>query len=308
MSSPRPYSGVLIPALFSVMISGCATDGSLKRWGQCALIGGGSGGIIGAAVEGGAAAAGGAAAGALLGGLLCAFTDKDSDVDGVADRYDLCKNTPPGVEVDESGCPVDSDNDGVPDYQDLCPDTPAGMTVNEHGCPDSDGDGVADNMDQCPNTPAGVVVDDKGCPIDSDDDGVPDGLDKCPNTMKGAPVDAQGCYLKVSENLGEIHFRFDEENLDDASRQLLDNVSQKMKDNPDLKLRVYGYTDNSGEPAYNVSLSQRRAETVRDYLVRQGISGDRIKPMAGGVILEHNNTRAGRASNRKASLVTGEEE
>ncbi|WP_322740907.1 OmpA family protein [Endozoicomonas gorgoniicola] len=235
---------------------------------------------MGAAVEGSAAAfAGGTAVGALLGGLLCALTDKDSDADGVSDRYDLCKDTPPGVEVGESGCPVDSDNDGVPDHQDLCPDTPAGMTVNEHGCP-----------------------------IDSDGDGVPDGLDKCPNTMKGAPVDAQGCYLEVSENLGEIYFIFDKENLDDASRQLLDNVSQKMKDNPDLKLRVYGYTDNSGEPAYNVDLSQRRADTVRDYLVKQGISGDRIKPMAGGVILEHNNTPAGRASNRKASLVTGEEE
>ena len=280
MSSPRSYSGVLIPVLFSVMISGCATDGSLKRWGQCALIGGGSGGIIGAAVEGSAAAvAGGAAVGALLGGLLCAFTDKDSDADGVSDRYDLCKDTPPGVEVGESGCPVDSDNDGVPDYQDLCLGTPAGMTVNEHGCP-----------------------------IDSDGDGMSNGLGKCPNTMKGAPVDAQGCYLEVSENLGEIHFSFDKENLDDASRQLLDNVSQKMKDNPDLKLRVYGYTDSSGEPAYNVDLSKRRAETVRDYLVKQGISGDRIKPKAGGVILEHNNTRAGRASNRKASLVTGEEE
>ncbi|UYM16976.1 OmpA family protein [Endozoicomonas euniceicola] len=307
MSSPRSFSGVLTLVLFSIMISGCATDGSIKRWGQCALIGGGSGGILGAALEGGTAAAGGAAVGALLGGLLCAFTDKDSDGDGVTDRNDLCKNTPPGVEVGKSGCPLDSDNDGVPDYQDQCPNTPAGMIVNEHGCPDSDGDGVADNMDQCPDTPAGVMVDDKGCPMDSDNDGVPDDLDRCPNTMNGAPVDRQGCYRKVSENLGEIHFRFDEKDLDDPSRQFLNNVAQKMKDNPDLKLRVYGYTDNSGEPAHNIDLSQSRADSVRDYLVTQGISSDRIKPMAGGVILEHNDTSAGRASNRKASLYTGEE-
>ena len=307
MSSPRSLSGVLILILFSFMLSGCASDGSLKRWGQCALIGGGAGGILGAAIEGGSAAAGGLGVGAVLGGLLCAFTDKDSDGDGVSDRYDLCPNTPPGVEVDESGCPVDSDNDGVPDYLDLCPNTPAGMQVNEQGCPDSDGDGVADNMDECPNTPAGVVVDSKGCPIDSDHDGVPNGLDKCPDTMTGAPVDGQGCYLKVSENLGEIHFSFDEQSLDSASRQFLDNVIQKMKANPQLKLRVYGYTDSSGKPAYNVDLSQRRANAVRDYLIERGIPTDHIKPMAGGVILEDNDTRAGRASNRKASLYTGTE-
>ncbi|AMO57240.1 OmpA family protein [Endozoicomonas montiporae] len=307
MSSPRSLSGVAILILFSVMLSGCATDGSIKRWGQCALIGGGSGGVLGAAIEGGTAAAGGAAIGAVLGGLLCAFTDKDSDGDGVSDRYDLCRDTPSGVAVGESGCPLDSDNDGVPDYKDLCPGTPGGMRVNEHGCPDSDGDGVADNMDQCPNTPTGVVVDSKGCPVDSDSDGVPDGLDKCPNTMKGAPVDSHGCYLDVSENLGEVHFSFNEKAIDGASQQFLNKVAQKMKGNPDLKIRVYGYTDNTGEAAYNVELSQKRANAVRDYLVNQGIDTDRIKPLAGGVILEHNNTRAGRAANRKASLLTGEE-
>ena len=303
MSSPRSFSGVLTLVLFSIMMSGCATDGSIKRWGQCALIGGGSGGILGAALEGGTAAAGGAAVGALLGGLLCAFTDKDSDGDGVTDRNDLCKNNPPGVEVGESGCPVDSDNDGVPDYQDRCPNTPAGMTVNEHGCPDSDGDGVADNMDQCPNTPAGAMVDDKGCPIDSDNDGVPDGLDKCPDTMKGVPVDEKGCPRKLSENLGEIYFHFNEKNIDDASKKLLNDVAQKMKDNPDLKLQIYGYTDSKGEPAYNIELSQRRANAAKDYLVTQGISSDRIKSMAGGVILEHNDTSEGRSGNRKASLI-----
>jgi OOP family OmpA-OmpF porin len=91
---------------------------------------------------------------------------RDSDRDGVPDKDDLCPNTPAGVIVDETGCPVDSDGDGVPDGIDACPNTPRGTTVDERGCPtDSDNDGVPDGIDQCPNTPAGTQVDDKGCPI-----------------------------------------------------------------------------------------------------------------------------------------------
>ena len=305
MRSPYPPSKILVLLLFSILVSGCTTDGSLKRWGQCALIGGGTGGVLGAAIDGSSAAAGGLVGGALIGGLICALTSKDSDGDGVPDRDDLCPNTPSGVAVGESGCPLDTDNDGVPDYLDLCPNTPAGVPVNEHGCPDSDGDGVADNMDECPDTPAGVKVDSRGCPLDSDHDGVPDGLDRCPDTIEGAPVDMHGCYLKVSENQGEVHFRFDKENLDQKSRDFLDKVVVKLKQNPGLNIKVYGYTDDSGQPAYNVGLSQRRANSVRDYLVNKGnISGDRIEPLAGGVILQGNETRAGRSDNRKVSLYT----
>ena len=60
----------------------------------------------------------------------------DSDNDGVADGDDDCPNTPPGTEVDGSGCPlvVDSDDDGVPDVNDNCPGTPAGVPVDGSGC------------------------------------------------------------------------------------------------------------------------------------------------------------------------------
>jgi len=120
----------------------------------------------------------------------------DSDGDGVYDGIDKCPNTPRGAVVDRVGCPVDSDHDGVPDGIDKCPNTPAGATVDSVGCPhDSDGDGVLDGIDKCPNTPRGALVDAVGCPIDSDHDGVPDGIDKCPNTPVGAVVDAVGCPI-----------------------------------------------------------------------------------------------------------------
>jgi hypothetical protein len=102
-----------------------------------------------------------------FGGSEETFGVRDSDFDGVPDKDDLCPNTPRGVIVDATGCPMDSDGDGVPDGIDSCPNTPAGAMVDERGCPlDSDNDGVFDGLDQCPNTPAGVQVDERGCPLE----------------------------------------------------------------------------------------------------------------------------------------------
>ncbi len=126
---------------------------------------------------------------------------KDTDRDGVADKYDLCPKTPLNVKVDKHGCPIDSDNDGVADYLDKCPNTPANVKVDEHGCPiDSDNDGVADYLDKCPNTPVNIKVDEHGCPVDSDKDGVADYLDKCPNTPANVTVDEHGCPLDTDKD------------------------------------------------------------------------------------------------------------
>ena len=96
---------------------------------------------------------------------------RDSDKDGVPDRYDLCRNTPEGILVDKHGCPIDSDKDGVPDYKDICQQTPDGVKVDEDGCPvDSDSDGVPDYQDQCPDTEEGVEVDENGCAVDATED------------------------------------------------------------------------------------------------------------------------------------------
>lgn len=121
---------------------------------------------------------------------------RDADGDGIADRLDKCPNTPAGVTVDGSGCPIDTDGDGVPDYLDKCKDTPANVQVDSFGCPlDEDKDGVPDYLDKCLKTAPGVKVDANGCPLDSDNDGVPDHLDKCPNTPASIQVDENGCPL-----------------------------------------------------------------------------------------------------------------
>ncbi|OON69789.1 OmpA family protein [Hymenobacter sp. CRA2] len=113
---------------------------------------------------------------------------KDQDQDEVPDRKDRCPNTPPGVPVDDYGCPIDTDKDGVGDYQDECPNDPG--TAELQGCPDHDNDGVRDADDACPDVPG--APESKGCP-DADKDGVTDAEDKCPDTPAGTTVDFTGC-------------------------------------------------------------------------------------------------------------------
>jgi outer membrane protein OmpA-like peptidoglycan-associated protein len=115
---------------------------------------------------------------------------KDSDNDGVADKNDKCPDTPAGVMVDKTGCPIDKDIDGVADYLDKCPDLAGTAALN--GCPDADKDGIADAEDRCPDVAGSTDL--KGCQ-DVDKDGVADIDDKCANTTAGYKVDATGCPL-----------------------------------------------------------------------------------------------------------------
>ncbi|PVX47859.1 outer membrane protein OmpA-like peptidoglycan-associated protein [Flavobacterium sp. 103] len=127
-----------------------------------------------------------------VGNLATTLLDeiKDTDNDGVSDRNDKCPNTPAGVAVDKTGCPLDKDIDGVADYLDECPDVLGLGTLN--GCPDTDKDGIADSKDRCPDVAGSVDL--KGCQ-DVDKDGVADIDDKCPNTTAGYKVNASGCPL-----------------------------------------------------------------------------------------------------------------
>jgi len=126
-----------------------------------------------------------------MAGLTFNFgSKKDADNDGVSDSRDKCPDTPAGVAVDKTGCPLDRDKDGVADYLDTCPDLAGTVLLN--GCPDKDNDGVADAEDRCPDVKGTVAL--KGCP-DADNDGVADIDDKCPNSIPGSRVDATGCAL-----------------------------------------------------------------------------------------------------------------
>ncbi|OEU65221.1 MAG: hypothetical protein BBJ57_12035 [Desulfobacterales bacterium PC51MH44] len=165
---------------------------------------------------------------------------------------------------------------------------------------DSDGDGVYDNLDKCPNTPAGVKVDSKGCPLDTDGDGVYDYLDKCPGTPKGAKVNAQGCWI-----LGGILFDTDKSDIKSGFYPELDAVVTVLNKNSDLKVEIQGHTDNVGKAAYNMKLSENRANAVMGYLVQKGIDSNRLSAKGLGLTqpIASNDTPEGRAQNRRVELT-----
>jgi OOP family OmpA-OmpF porin len=247
-------------------------------------------------------------AGAVFGG-----SSGDEDGDGVSDDIDDCPDTPKHWPVDGRGCPLDSDDDGVPDGADSCPNTPHGALVDKKGCPsDSDRDGVFNGIDQCPNTPSNTDVDDRGCPLDSDKDGVPDGIDKCPDTPRNVRVDANGCPIakplftpeKKALILQGVNFGTDSEKLTEDSRDTLDKVAESLKAYPDVRVEIGGHTDARNSNSYNLDLSQRRAESVKSYLVQQGVDPSQLEVKGYGESkpIASNKTVAGMAKNRRVEL------
>ena len=207
---------------------------------------------------------------------------------------------------------LDSDGDGVADAMDKCPGTPAGTSVDAYGCPlDSDGDGVADNMDECSGTPAGTKVDAYGCPLDSDGDGVADAIDQCPGTPAGKKVDAYGCahsVLKTSAGSWTFHdigFNVGKADLTPSSHGVLDDIAAALNARPQLKVIVEGHTDSTGTRAVNMRLSEKRAQSVVDYLVGKGVSRSRLSAKGCGPDrpIADNGTKAGRAKNRRVQFT-----
>jgi outer membrane beta-barrel protein len=243
---------------------------------------------------------------------------QDADGDGVFDGIDQCANTAKGAMVDARGCPKDSDRDGVLDGVDQCADTPEGAKVGANGCPtDADADGVFDGIDTCPNSPKGARVDSVGCPRDSDGDGVLDGLDKCADTPKGARVDVDGCPIEVMERetemletgmlrLQNINFETGKSAILADSYPALDVVGAVLVKWPEVRMEVGGHTDSRGSAELNQSLSEKRAQSVVDYLVgRFPIKRDMftVKGYGESKPLVPNTDALNMAKNRRVELV-----
>ena len=169
---------------------------------------------------------------------------------------------------------------------------------------DSDNDGVADDQDKCPETRAGVKVDALGCPLDSDNDGIPHYLDKCPDTPAGAVVDNTGCPEKLAKEVSidlNITFVSGKADIHGDDSAEIQKVADFMKKYPDVKVTIEGYTDNRGNAAMNKKLSQKRAEAVKEELVKSGVEASRLSAVGYGAAnpIADNKTEEGRARNRR---------
>ncbi|MFW9266439.1 OmpA family protein [Pseudomonas sp. D2-30] len=158
---------------------------------------------------------------------------------------------------------------------------------------DEDDDGVFDRRDRCPDTPAGTAVEHHGCPL--------------PQYPASAPPDepqTPTSEVITLNDTGKVLFEFDKSDLTPAARSQLDELMGKLSHANVASIRVVGHTDSVGTDAYNEGLSERRAGSVVEYLLTQGVAPAKVTSEGKGESepVADNETDEGRAQNRRVEL------
>ena len=186
----------------------------------------------------------------------------------------------PGRELFGTPCTVaDEDGDGVPDLQDKCP---AIAARTPDGCPD------AAPVPAAPATPAPAAV----VPVE-------------PVAPVAPPVPAAPVVVPDTLVLTGVTFDNDQATLRPDAVAILDRAALTLQQWGNVKVEVAGHTDSWSDDAHNLNLSQRRAETVRAYLIGRGVAADRLSARGYGESrpIADNATEIGRAQNRRVELV-----
>lgn len=118
-------------------------------------------------------------------------------------------------------------------------------------------------------------------------------------------MELQKVEVGKSYKLNDIYYEYDSDRLTPQSELIIEEFVVFLKENPGIKVAIHGHTDNIGGYEYNMNLSERRARSVYDYLLKKGISSSRLsydgfgfsKPVAS------NDTESGRAMNRRTEFV-----
>ncbi len=121
-------------------------------------------------------------------------------------------------------------------------------------------------------------------------------------------IDEEGVKRVFREALRGIQFETNKADIKPISFSILDNVVTIMKENPDYTLQIIGHTDNVGAASYNLNLSDKRAASVRTYLMDRGINGNRLSSEGKGLTMPvaSNNTEDGRALNRRVEFIVSQ--
>lgn len=194
---------------------------------------------------------------------------QESDNDGISD-YDEIKtyNTNPSSE--------DTDKDGLSDNDEIF------VYFTDPVTPDTDGDGFVDGRDKCPIEPEiyNGYKDDDGCP-----DEKPDMF-----FQKRSSVILEG-----------VQFNSGSAKLTHSAKNKIQKVVTTLKNYPEMHLEISGHTDNLGFRNANIKLSKARADAVRNYIISQGISANRLRSIGLGpdYPIASNKTKEGRARNRR---------
>jgi len=123
--------------------------------------------------------------------------------------------------------------------------------------------------------------------------------------VPGAQVERVGEGIKVILNESTINFDFNSSNLTPTANTNLDKLIPVFKSNPDTDINISGYTDSKGSDSYNLSLSEKRANSVISYFTTNGLDRNRFiaKGMGKADPIATNDTDAGRAQNRRVEFT-----
>lgn len=137
--------------------------------------------------------------------------------------------------------------------------------------------------------------------VDEDGDGVPDKDDQCPGTPFGAEVDYRGCWA-----INSINFDSGKAVIKPQYFNQLDEIASVMNSNPGLRVTIEGHTDSDGDEAYNQKLSEQRAQSVLDYLIKADVDQARLRAVGMGESkpIADNKSSSGKAQNRRIEFVT----
>lgn len=153
---------------------------------------------------------------------------------------------------------------------------------------DSDQDGVPDYLDREPRTTSGAMVDTKGRALDTNNNGIPDDMEAAMDARYASKADLEraggGLDMKKLIDAGyvNVYFRFNSVEPEIYSLQAVNYLITYMKQNPGASATLIGFADEIGNAQYNLQLSERRAEKVKELMIAAGIDGNRLTTRGGG--------------------------
>ena len=123
--------------------------------------------------------------------------------------------------------------------------------------------------------------------------------------LPGAEVERVNEGIKVTMKENMVNFAFNSSELSSSAKTNLDKLAKVLVNNPDTNINIYGHTDNKGTDAYNMTLSEKRANSVVNHLASHGVKRNRMfaKGMGESDPVATNETEAGRAENRRVEFA-----
>lgn len=123
--------------------------------------------------------------------------------------------------------------------------------------------------------------------------------------LPGAEVERVNEGIKVTMKENMVNFAFNSSELSSSAKTNLDKLAKVLVNNPDTNINIYGHTNNKGTDAYNMTLSEKRANSVVNYLASHGVKRNRMfaKGMGESDPVATNETEAGRAENRRVEFA-----